>query len=871
VRSAAYCLGALQSLQQDGLLTQAKWIVGVSGGSYIAASRALVAHNLPAKDKHTAYAPGTPEERTLRLDTGYIAPDGATVLVGVLSLLLGVIFTFIVALAPVYALAHMWGWLLRSQGVAVPSGKHVSAHVTSVGWLLPSAIGAGITLLLFMIWWWTLHPYDVREGERSRASLTRLSWLAWFLNRIDWPTWLVRLDGLAKLARRDWPKLNDRDRGTNRAKLVSWATILTAGLAVAMLAVPPLISWLNRTNGPLGTIAQSVGFGERPTWSLPALAALISAVAAVAKYAHAGLAKWSAMAGAAQSESAPQPGPFAKLGTWLRQRLMPWVASAVIVLFGFYLALLWTTDGIRSGFSETQLWYVLAALAIMLFTRIGVNINRLSMHNFYRWRLADAFAVTRQAAEARNPAHARTLFNEASATRFSELRAGRDKPETPELVICGTANINAAREVPRGQDGFCIAIDAEHVTLRREQGLKRKQCPKDASEPAPKNDCAQAKTSDYEALIGVRRCTLFDVTAISGAAISPLMGAATRRAYRILFTFTNVCLGVWLPHPNVVYRAREQLNRRGEPGQRKPGKPGKLLTLLRETDQEEDKKTAQEKHQETAQERHQETAQERRQHEDRWWAYQPLLLLLWYLSPHPLRFTHQARIDEREARLWAHVLDHRLSGRWRGAFWYRLMQPALGLLWTMTAGRLSYRDTWMYVTDGGHYDNLGLVEALHRGADRIVVLDASGDKADTWFTLGGAIAQARADAGVEIELNPATMSKPGLDPGQVVRPWAYGTFIRTDPEPHKPRRGQIWVCKLGWWEGAPWDVLAYARRHPTFPCDSTVEQLYDAMEFEAYHQLGGAAAAGAAKDCTPPLRRGTATRIRARAARHNGH
>jgi len=167
------------------------------------------------------------------------------------------------------------------------------------------------------------------------------------------------------------PELNDRDRGTNRAKVVSWVAILTAGLAVAMLAVPPLISWLNRSNGPLGTIAQSVGFGGRPTWSLPTLAALISAVAAVAKYVHAGLAKWSAMTGAAQSQSAPQPGPLAKLGSWLRQRLMPWVASAVIVLFGFYLALLWTTDGVRAGFSETQLWYVLGALATMRFTGAG--------------------------------------------------------------------------------------------------------------------------------------------------------------------------------------------------------------------------------------------------------------------------------------------------------------------------------------------------------------------------------------------------------------------------------------------------------------------------------------------------------------------
>ena len=94
-----------------------------------------------------AYAPGTPEERNLRLDTRYIAPDGATVLVGALSLLLGVIVTFVLALAPVYALAHAWGWLLRWQGVAVPSGNHaVTAHVSAIGWWLCPAILTGATL-----------------------------------------------------------------------------------------------------------------------------------------------------------------------------------------------------------------------------------------------------------------------------------------------------------------------------------------------------------------------------------------------------------------------------------------------------------------------------------------------------------------------------------------------------------------------------------------------------------------------------------------------------------------------------------------------------------------------------------------------------
>src|ERR1035438_10535240 len=119
------------------------------------------------------------------------------------------------------------------------------------------------------------------------------------------------------------------------------------------------------------------------------------------------------------------------------------------------------------------------------------------------------------------------------------------------------------------------------------------------------------------------------------------------------------------------------------------------------------------------------------------------------------------KVSGREARLWAHVLKRRLRGGWPGALWYRALQPTLGLLWAEAFGHLSYRATWMYVTDGGQYDILGLVEALRRGASHIVVLDASGDKADTWYTLGGAIALARADAGVDIELDPTTMLQGG--------------------------------------------------------------------------------------------------------------
>lgn len=784
IRSAAYSLGAMQSLQERGLLAKARWTLGVSGGSYISASRALVAHDLSAAEpQEPAYAPGTPEERNLRLNTRYIAPGGSTVLVGVLSLLLGAVVTFVLALAPVYALAHAWGWLLRWQDVAVPSGNHIiGAHVTAVSWWLWSVILAGAALVLFAAWWLSLHPHGKRDldgGEQAHLP------------------WWVYL------------KPDDRDSGQNRAVVVARTATLAAGVAAAMLGLPLLISWLMRISGPVGTLARDIGFGARPSWSLPALAGLVAAVGAAAKYVQGGLANWNATAASAQSASAQaaSPGLLARLGGWLRQKLTPWLASAIVVLCGLVLALLWTTDGVRAGYTTSQLWIVLAALAVMVFTRVGVDVNRLSLHDVYRWRLADAFAVTRAAARETNPVRARMLYNEASATRLSELRNSSGEPDEPGLVICGTVNINAAREVPRGQDGLCIAFDAKHVTLRKERGLE--------------TGAATALTSDYEALMGKRHCALFDVSAISGAAVSPLMGSATRQAYRILFTFTNIRLGVWLPHPTLVHDARELL---GPPELHEPA----------------------------------DTRHSAARGNDRRWTDWPLLLLLWYLMPHPLWDRHPDRNHRREARLWAHVLDLRVRNRRAGALWLRVMQPTLGLLWAEAFGKLSFRSTWMYVTDGGHYDNLGLVEALHRGADRIVVLDASGDQVDTWSTLGGAIALARSDAGVEITLNPSTMWAPGLRPGQVRQPWVSGTFTRP---PHVagsclPVEGRIWVCKLGWWDGAPWDVLAYANGHRTFPCDGTLQQMYDVTEFEAYHQLGAASATGAALHCDPPLRLG---------------
>jgi hypothetical protein len=356
------------------------------------------------------------------------------------------------------------------------------------------------------------------------------------------------------------------------------------------------------------------------------------------------------------------------------------------------------------------------------------------------------------------------------------------------LVICATANINAAREVPVGRGGLSMTFDPDHVILRGELAA----------------DDVVAQTRDYEVLVGERRCTLFDVSAISGAAVSPLMGSMTRQAYRILLTLTNVRLGVWLPHPAVVVAAHDALTNQEVKGNK-------------------DHPT------------------------ESWWT--ALGLLLWYVWPLHGRWSNDTEMaGGREARLWAYVLRMRQIRKRMSGFFYHMMQPTLGLLWAEAVGHTSYRSTWVCVSDGGHYDNLGLVEALKRGARNIVVLDASGDNAHTWFTLGGAFALARVDAGMSIELDPSKMcASKSLAPGEVTRPWATGPFSpvpewqgdEAGPDGHTPRAGgNIWVCKLGWSQASPWDVRAYAKEQPDFPTQSTAQQLYDGAQFDAYRELG---------------------------------
>ncbi len=164
---------------------------------------------------------------------------------------------------------------------------------------------------------------------------------------------------------------------------------------------------------------------------------------------------------------------------------------------------------------------------------------------------------------------------------------------------------------------------------------------------------------------------------------------------------------------------------------------------------------------------------------------------------------------------------------------YRLLREGVG--------QPSMYDRRIYVTDGGHYDNLGLVEALRREPAQVIVIDASNDAEDRFTALAEAIATARMDHGIQIDIGPSPMirgSKPRAD-----RAWAYG--IATHPlkeGAEKPYKTEIFFVKAVLAGHLGWDIEQYAVGHPDFPRRTTGDQFYDEWDFEAYRSLGYALA-----------------------------
>jgi hypothetical protein len=164
-------------------------------------------------------------------------------------------------------------------------------------------------------------------------------------------------------------------------------------------------------------------------------------------------------------------------------------------------------------------------------------------------------------------------------------------------------------------------------------------------------------------------------------------------------------------------------------------------------------------------------------------------------------------------------------------------KPSLRYLGRELFGLNRANHAFVYVSDGGHYENLGLVELLRRGCQTIWCIDAAGDAIDTFSTIATAISVARSELAIDIELEPEAMGPlPDAkgDDSKFVRATHAVGRIRY----HDGTTGTLVHIKLGVPRDAPTDVLTFHRSHPTFPCDPTLNQLYTAERFDAYRTLG---------------------------------
>jgi hypothetical protein len=147
-------------------------------------------------------------------------------------------------------------------------------------------------------------------------------------------------------------------------------------------------------------------------------------------------------------------------------------------------------------------------------------------------------------------------------------------------------------------------------------------------------------------------------------------------------------------------------------------------------------------------------------------------------------------------------------------------------------GALRIDQPYLYLTDGGHFDNPGLVVALGLHPETIYLIDGTGDDENGFAGIGDAIATARMDLGVEVKFDPKPMMRPEVGyPSQ-------GWQVATATCPSWTGTCTIIYIKAVLPDDLSWDLYAYQKRNPDFPAALQRFESFDEFDFEAYRQLG---------------------------------
>jgi len=173
---------------------------------------------------------------------------------------------------------------------------------------------------------------------------------------------------------------------------------------------------------------------------------------------------------------------------------------------------------------------------------------------------------------------------------------------------------------------------------------------------------------------------------------------------------------------------------------------------------------------------------------------------------------------------------------------YRREAPKLGAWWLAQEmlGLTTDDKPYVYLSDGGHFENLGLYEMVRRRCRHIVLCDAGCDPNYDFEDLGNAVRKIRIDLGIEIEFPTLNLLRKRGE-AQPESPYIAIGVVRypeIDPASGRNCLGSILYVKPGLHQIEPADVRSYAAGALAFPHESTADQWFSESQFESYRALG---------------------------------
>jgi hypothetical protein len=158
----------------------------------------------------------------------------------------------------------------------------------------------------------------------------------------------------------------------------------------------------------------------------------------------------------------------------------------------------------------------------------------------------------------------------------------------------------------------------------------------------------------------------------------------------------------------------------------------------------------------------------------------------------------------------------------------------LSALWGAAAEALGLTDSthpFVYLSDGGHFDNLGLYEMVKRRSRFIVVSDASTDPEYDFESLSQSIRKIRIDLNADITFKKVEIRKPKT--AEKIAYAAVGQILYDDHS-----AGTLVYIKPTLNGSEPIDVKNYATMKTSFPQETIADQFFSESQFESYRRLG---------------------------------